>query len=96
MRRCGAVALKVICGCLQEPCGRLSISETEKRLELIPDEVLLGDTSELTATAFTNVNGHFEHELPPGSYDVTAFTKQVFATQTSSYPIPSKWIMALG
>lgn len=25
---------------------------------------------------FTNVNGHFELELPPGSYDVTASTKQ--------------------
>jgi hypothetical protein len=27
-------------------------------------------------TAFTNVNGHFELELPPGPYDVTASTKQ--------------------
>ena len=27
-------------------------------------------------TAFTSVNGHFEVELPPGSYDVTASTKQ--------------------
>jgi len=27
-------------------------------------------------TSFTNVNGHFELELPPGSYDVTASTKQ--------------------
>jgi len=27
-------------------------------------------------TSFTNVNGHFELELPPGSYDVTASTEQ--------------------
>jgi hypothetical protein len=27
-------------------------------------------------TAFTNVNGHFELELPAGSYDVTASTEQ--------------------
>ena len=27
-------------------------------------------------TAFTNVSGHFELELPPGSYDVTTSTKQ--------------------
>jgi len=27
-------------------------------------------------TVFTNTNGHFELELPPGSYDVTASTKQ--------------------
>lgn len=27
-------------------------------------------------TDFTNVNGHFELELPPGAYDVTASTKQ--------------------
>jgi hypothetical protein len=27
-------------------------------------------------TDFTNVNGHFELELPPGSYEVTASTKQ--------------------
>jgi hypothetical protein len=27
-------------------------------------------------TAFTNMNGHFELELPPGPYDVTASTKQ--------------------
>jgi hypothetical protein len=27
-------------------------------------------------TSFTNGNGHFELELPPGSYDVTASTEQ--------------------
>lgn len=27
-------------------------------------------------TSFTNVNGHFELELPPGAYDVTASTQQ--------------------
>jgi hypothetical protein len=40
-------------------------------------------------TSFTNVNGHFELELPPGSYDVTASTEQGLREAEPFTPISS-------
>jgi hypothetical protein len=44
----------------------------------VPDHRVVATSVQSGAeyTAFTNGNGHFEVELPPGSYDVTASTKQ--------------------
>jgi hypothetical protein len=39
-------------------------------------------------TAFTNVNGHFELELPPDAYDVTASTKQGLRDADPFIPSP--------
>jgi hypothetical protein len=39
-------------------------------------------------TSFTNVNGHFELELPPGSYHVTASTEQGLREAEPFKPIP--------
>lgn len=43
--------------------------------------VVRSDTTGLEYTTYTNVNGHYEFELPPGIYEVAGETEQGFRVQ---------------